>query len=263
KKKGKKEYLAHASCPLAVAARGSPARGRRPRVTHGRGRDRFFSHARRRSVSPRGETDRGDAATRTWSKSLRDPGGSPPVAPGPAEPPALLRHLSPGDPAAGCSSGGDAFPNLSLQSVYIAARSNLSLPTVLIVASIKVNTTSSGLSFYTATALLRNSRAHRCPVFLLLQLHPCCDHATCSHEVGAQPHPTLLLPSSSSTVVVAFRLRSLGCHLPIDINHLKNCNLDDIIASPQNRSRRYYCHLLPPPLLLLLAGILHLETSPP
>ncbi|RWW61586.1 hypothetical protein BHE74_00031355, partial [Ensete ventricosum] len=39
-----------------VAARGSPARGHRPRVARGR----FFSRARRRSVSPRGETDRGD-----------------------------------------------------------------------------------------------------------------------------------------------------------------------------------------------------------
>ncbi|RWV91520.1 hypothetical protein GW17_00046190 [Ensete ventricosum] len=35
-----------------------PARDRRPRVA----RSRFFSRARRRSVSPRGETDRGDIA---------------------------------------------------------------------------------------------------------------------------------------------------------------------------------------------------------
>ncbi|RZS09459.1 hypothetical protein BHM03_00040542 [Ensete ventricosum] len=40
----------------AVAARGSPVCGHRPRVAHGR----FFSRTRRRSVSPRGETDRGD-----------------------------------------------------------------------------------------------------------------------------------------------------------------------------------------------------------
>ncbi|RRT60341.1 hypothetical protein B296_00015350 [Ensete ventricosum] len=65
--------------------------------------------------------------------------------------------------------------DLSLQSVYIAARSNLSLPTVLIVASNELNTTSSGLSLHTAAALLRNSRAHRCPVFLLLEPHPCCN----------------------------------------------------------------------------------------
>ncbi|RWV83053.1 hypothetical protein GW17_00055390, partial [Ensete ventricosum] len=39
-------------------ARGSHARRRRPRVARGRGR--FFSRARRRSVSPRGEKDRGD-----------------------------------------------------------------------------------------------------------------------------------------------------------------------------------------------------------
>ncbi|RWW55016.1 hypothetical protein BHE74_00038402, partial [Ensete ventricosum] len=49
------------SSPLAgrlrtVAAHGSPAHGRRSRVARGR----FFSRARRRSVSPRGEIDRGD-----------------------------------------------------------------------------------------------------------------------------------------------------------------------------------------------------------
>ncbi|RZR93955.1 hypothetical protein BHM03_00022559, partial [Ensete ventricosum] len=44
--------------PPAVVARGSPARGCCPRVSHGRGR--FFSRARRWSVSPRGETDRSD-----------------------------------------------------------------------------------------------------------------------------------------------------------------------------------------------------------
>ncbi|RWV98208.1 hypothetical protein GW17_00038959 [Ensete ventricosum] len=42
--------------PPAVAVRRSPARGRRSRVAHGR----FFSRARRRSVSPREKTDRGD-----------------------------------------------------------------------------------------------------------------------------------------------------------------------------------------------------------
>ncbi|RWV94720.1 hypothetical protein GW17_00042715 [Ensete ventricosum] len=44
--------------PPAVAAHGSPGRRRRPRVDHGRGR--FFSRARRQSVSPRREKDQGD-----------------------------------------------------------------------------------------------------------------------------------------------------------------------------------------------------------
>ncbi|RWW59391.1 hypothetical protein BHE74_00033671 [Ensete ventricosum] len=52
---------------------------------------------------------------------------------------------------------------------------------------------------------------------------------TCSHEVTPHPQPTLLLPSSSSAIAAAFRLRSLGCHLPINISHLKN-HLDDIVA---------------------------------
>ncbi|RWW02835.1 hypothetical protein GW17_00034055 [Ensete ventricosum] len=123
--------------------------------------------------------------------------------------------------------------------------------------------TNSGLLLLIVAVLLRNSRAHRCPVFLLLQPHPCCDHATRSHEVAAQaqPQPMSLLLSSTSTIAAAFRLRSLGCHLPTDISNLKNNSLDDIAASPQNRSRRYCCHLLPPPLLLPLAAILHLETS--
>ncbi|RRT47566.1 hypothetical protein B296_00050229 [Ensete ventricosum] len=69
--------------------------------------------------------------------------------------------------------------DLSLQSVYIAARSNLSLPTVLSTASNESNTTSSGLSLHTAAALLRNS----------------------------QTQPTLLLSSSSSTIAA-----TLGCH---------------------------------------------------
>ncbi|RZR93571.1 hypothetical protein BHM03_00022123 [Ensete ventricosum] len=46
-------------------------------------------------------------------------------------------------------------------------------------------------------------------------------NATCSHEVVAQPQPTMLLSSSSSTITAAFRLRPLGYHLSIDINHLK------------------------------------------
>ncbi|RRT54999.1 hypothetical protein B296_00011411 [Ensete ventricosum] len=86
--------------------------------------------------------------------------------------------------------------------------------------------------------------------------------ATYSHEVASQPQPMLLLSSSSSAIVAAFQLRSLGCHLSINISHLKNHSLDDIVVSPKDRSRRYYCHFLPPPLLLPLAAILHLKTSP-
>ncbi|RZS29006.1 hypothetical protein BHM03_00062677, partial [Ensete ventricosum] len=48
KEEEKKEYLARVSS--------SPACRRRPRVARGR----FFSRARRQSVSPRGEKDRGD-----------------------------------------------------------------------------------------------------------------------------------------------------------------------------------------------------------
>ncbi|RWW89035.1 hypothetical protein BHE74_00002070 [Ensete ventricosum] len=44
----------------AVFASGSPTRYRRPQVARGHGRDRFFSRARRQSVSPCEETDRGD-----------------------------------------------------------------------------------------------------------------------------------------------------------------------------------------------------------
>ncbi|RZR95104.1 hypothetical protein BHM03_00023908 [Ensete ventricosum] len=128
-------------------------------------------------------------------------------------------------------------------------------------ASNELNMTSSGLSLFIADVLLRNNHAHRCPVFLLLQLHPCCDHATCSYEVAVQPQPMPLLPSSSSTIIAAFRLRSLGGHLPMDISHLKNHSLGNIAASSQNCSRHYCCHLLPLPLLLPLAVILHLETS--
>ncbi|RZS28425.1 hypothetical protein BHM03_00062006 [Ensete ventricosum] len=63
---GNKEYLASAvlarlpSPPAGrlrvVAARGSPARRHRPQVARGR----FFSRAKRQSISPREETDRGD-----------------------------------------------------------------------------------------------------------------------------------------------------------------------------------------------------------
>ncbi|RWW23384.1 hypothetical protein GW17_00012370 [Ensete ventricosum] len=68
----------------AVAARGSPAGGRRPwvacarsppvgrlRAVAARGRGRFFSRARRQSVSPRGETDRGDGRTDRGVLSVR------------------------------------------------------------------------------------------------------------------------------------------------------------------------------------------------
>ncbi|RWW56062.1 hypothetical protein BHE74_00037253 [Ensete ventricosum] len=58
-------------------------------------------------------------------------------------------------------------------------------------------------------------------------------NSACSHEVAPQPQPTKLLPSSSSTVTAAFRLISLGCHLPTDISHPKNSSLDDLAASPE------------------------------
>ncbi|RRT53365.1 hypothetical protein B296_00016989 [Ensete ventricosum] len=54
--------------------------------------------------------------------------------------------------------------------------------------------------------------------------------ATYNHEVAPQPQPTLLLPSFSSAIAAAFRLRSPGCHLPINISHQKNHSLDDIAA---------------------------------
>ncbi|RZR79440.1 hypothetical protein BHM03_00005163 [Ensete ventricosum] len=75
KEEGKKEYLARLpsparrrrpqvactpSSPRAVFASGSPVRCCRPQVARSHGRDRFFSRARRRSVSPCEETDRGD-----------------------------------------------------------------------------------------------------------------------------------------------------------------------------------------------------------
>ncbi|RWW78289.1 hypothetical protein BHE74_00013498 [Ensete ventricosum] len=117
--------------------------------------------------------------------------------------------------------------------------------------------TNSGLSLYTIAALLRNNHALRCPVFLLLQPHPCYNHATYNHEVTAQLQPMSLLPSSSSAIATAFRLRSLGYHLPTDISHLKNRSLDNLAASSQNRNQSYCYRLLPPPLLLPLATILY------
>ncbi|RZS10872.1 hypothetical protein BHM03_00042148, partial [Ensete ventricosum] len=57
RKRGKEEKKKRRiPCSHAVLARGLPAPRRRPRV----GRGRFFSRARRRSFSPRGEKDRGD-----------------------------------------------------------------------------------------------------------------------------------------------------------------------------------------------------------
>ncbi|RZR97826.1 hypothetical protein BHM03_00027081 [Ensete ventricosum] len=121
--------------------------------------------------------------------------------------------------------------DLSLQSVYIAARSNLSLPTILIVANVKVNTTaavsrsipllpSSAIAVHTAA-----SSSSYCSRTLAAT------NATCSYDVAAQPQPTSLLPFSSSTVDAAFRLRSIGYNLPTDISHLKNRSLNDITAS--------------------------------
>ncbi|RWW75283.1 hypothetical protein BHE74_00016694 [Ensete ventricosum] len=73
------------------------------------------------------------------------------------------------------------------------SRSNLSLPTALIAASIEVNMTNSGLSLHTIVVLLCNSRALCCHVFPLLQLHPCYN-STCSHEVAPQPATPKLSP---------------------------------------------------------------------
>ncbi|RZS12313.1 hypothetical protein BHM03_00043732 [Ensete ventricosum] len=64
KKRGRKNTsLARRPRPPAVTAHGSPARRRRPRVAHGR----FFSRARRQSVSLREETDRGDVSPFSFS----------------------------------------------------------------------------------------------------------------------------------------------------------------------------------------------------
>ncbi|RRT62428.1 hypothetical protein B296_00000485 [Ensete ventricosum] len=89
-------------------------------------------------------------------------------------------------------------------SLLHRSRNIISLPTVLITASNKLNTISSGHSLLIAPIHLRNSRAHRCPVFLKLQPHPCCDHATRNHEVAMQLQPTSLLLSSSSTIAASF-----------------------------------------------------------
>ncbi|RZS00885.1 hypothetical protein BHM03_00030682, partial [Ensete ventricosum] len=62
KKEGKKEYLARLPSSPAVAYVPSPPTGRLQAVA-ARGRGRFFFRARRQSVSPCGETDRGDKET--------------------------------------------------------------------------------------------------------------------------------------------------------------------------------------------------------
>ncbi|RWW71740.1 hypothetical protein BHE74_00020483 [Ensete ventricosum] len=101
--------------------------------------------------------------------------------------------------------------DLSLQSVYITARSSLSLPTVLIVASNELNTTSIGLLLHTVAPLLRNNRALRYPSFSYYSCTLAATNATCDHEVTP---------------------RSRSRH----ISHLKNYSLGDLAASPQNRS---------------------------
>ncbi|RZS21866.1 hypothetical protein BHM03_00054595, partial [Ensete ventricosum] len=60
KKEEKKEYLARLPLPPAGRLRAIAARGR----------GRFFSRARRQSVSPRGEKDRGDSRTGTNNISV-------------------------------------------------------------------------------------------------------------------------------------------------------------------------------------------------
>ncbi|RWV86690.1 hypothetical protein GW17_00051386 [Ensete ventricosum] len=128
--------------------------------------------------------------------------------------------------------------DLSLQSVYIAARNNHSLPTILIVTSNKLNTIA---AVYCSILLLPSSAT---AVYIAASSSAYCSHtlaatyATCSHEVAPQPQPTLLLPSSSFAIAAAFQLRSLGYHLPINISHLKNHSLDDVAASTLHHHRR-------------------------
>ncbi|RRT37910.1 hypothetical protein B296_00046644, partial [Ensete ventricosum] len=113
-----------------------------------------------------------------------------------------------------------------------------SLPTILIAASNKLNTTA---AVSHSIPLLPSSAT---VVYIAALSSSYCSRtlaatdATCSHEVPPQPQPTLLLPSSSSAIAAAFRLRSLGCHLPTNISHLKNRSLDDIVASTLQHHRR-------------------------
>ncbi|RRT34746.1 hypothetical protein B296_00040822 [Ensete ventricosum] len=108
--------------------------------------------------------------------------------------------------------------DLSLQSVYIAACNNRSLPTILIMASNKLNT----IAAVSHPILLLPSFAMA--VYIPAPSSSYCSRTlaetdvTCSHEVAPQPQPTitegsqptLLLPFSSSTVAA-----TLGYHPPL------------------------------------------------
>ncbi|RWW58725.1 hypothetical protein BHE74_00034383, partial [Ensete ventricosum] len=100
--------------------------------------------------------------------------------------------------------------DLSLQFVYIAARNNRSLPTILIAASNNMNTTT---TVSHSIPLLPSSAI---AVYIAAPSSSYCNRtlaatdATCSHEVTEQSQPTLLLPSSSSTIVA-----TLICHPPL------------------------------------------------
>ncbi|RWW07900.1 hypothetical protein GW17_00028693 [Ensete ventricosum] len=128
--------------------------------------------------------------------------------------------------------------DLSLQSVYIAARNNRLLPTILIATSNKLNSTaaiSHSISLLPSSAIA---------VYIAARSSSYCSRTlaatdtTCSHEVASQPQPTLLLPSSSSIIAAAFRLRSFGCHLLTNISYQKNHSLDDITTSTLQHQRR-------------------------
>ncbi|RRT44042.1 hypothetical protein B296_00010919 [Ensete ventricosum] len=90
--------------------------------------------------------------------------------------------------------------DLSLQSVYIAAGNNYSLPTILITTSNKLNTT----AVVSRSIPLLSSSATT--VYIAVPSSPYCNrnlaatNATCSHEVTPQLQLTLLLPSSSSAI---------------------------------------------------------------
>ncbi|RRT57602.1 hypothetical protein B296_00004672 [Ensete ventricosum] len=80
--------------------------------------------------------------------------------------------------------------DLSLQSVYIAAHNNRSLPTILITASNKLNSTaaiSHSISLLPSSAIA---------VYIAAPSSSYCSRtlaatdATCSHEVASQPQPT-------------------------------------------------------------------------
>ncbi|RWV97885.1 hypothetical protein GW17_00039298, partial [Ensete ventricosum] len=127
---------------------------------------------------------------------------------------------------------------LSLQPVHIAARNNRSLPTILIATSSKFEHDSSHLSLHTDAAILRNSRAHRCPIFLLLQPHPCCNRRHLQLQSRTAAAADIAAALFFLRHHCCLPIRSLGCHLPTNISHLKNRNLDNIAAPTLQHHRR-------------------------